>query len=64
SSATSCSIDNGVDSGGKTKGSAIARPLKDTTYTLTCQGLDGNRSSSVPVTIKQDFQYKYQEVAP
>jgi hypothetical protein len=60
--ADSCSIDQGVGSVNKISGTKDVRPSVSTTYTLTCQGLDGSRSSQATVNI--GFEPTRREVPP
>ena len=60
--ADSCSIDQGVGSVNSVSGTKSVRPSQTTTYTLTCSGLDGSRSSQATVNI--GFVPRLREVPP
>jgi hypothetical protein len=51
SGASSCTMDQGIDTGGLTNGSVIVSPSATTTYTLTCTGAGGEDSKSITVTV-------------
>ena len=67
--ADSCSIDQGIgtvcsgESDCATDGVSV-RPTATTTFTLTCQGLDGSRTWQTTVGIGQPGDIKYEEVPP
>ena len=60
--ANSCSIDQGIGSVSSVSGTKVVRPSVSTTYTLTCSGLDGSRSSQATVNI--GFEPTRREVPP
>ncbi|MDP1629172.1 MAG: hypothetical protein Q8L57_00975 [bacterium] len=60
--ADSCSIDQGIGSVNNVSGTKDVRPPQTTTYTLTCDGLDGSRS--LPATITVGFIPWIREVIP
>ncbi len=60
--ADSCSIDQGIGSVNNVSGTKGVRPVKTTTYTLTCSGLDDSRSYQSTVNI--GFIPKLREVIP
>ncbi len=64
SSADSCSIDQGIGSVNPSNGSVSVRPTKDTTYTLTCQALDGDGNTPAQVTVGVGFKPRIKEVIP
>ena len=60
--ADACSIDQGIGSVNPVSGTKDVRPSQTTTYTLTCSGLDGSRSSQATVNI--GFEPTRREVPP
>ncbi len=62
SSATSCSIDQGIGSVSSVSGSVEVRPAVTTSYTLNCTGIDGSRSFTTSVGI--GFIPKLKEIIP
>ena len=60
--ADSCSIDQGIGSVNNVSGTKSVRPPETTTYTLTCDGLDGSRSYYATVNV--GFTPKLREVIP
>jgi len=60
--ADTCSIDQGIGSVNNISGTKDVRPTKTTTYTLTCDGLDGSRSYQATVNV--GFTPKLREVIP
>lgn len=60
--ADSCSIDQGIGSVNNVSGSQEVRPSQITTYTLTCNGLDGERYWQATVNV--GFTPRLREVAP
>jgi len=60
--ADACSIDQGIGSVNPVSGTKDVRPTETTTYTLTCDGLDGSRSYQATVNV--GFTPKLREVIP
>ena len=60
--ADTCSIDQGVGSVNSISGSEEVRPSATTTYTLACDGLDGERTWQSTVNV--GFTPRVREVAP
>jgi hypothetical protein len=57
-----CSIDQGVGSVNNISGSQEVRPSATTTYTLSCDGLDGERTWQATVNV--GFTPRLREIAP
>jgi len=60
--ADACSIDQGIGFVNPVSGTKDVRPTETTTYTLTCDGLDGSRSYQATVNV--GFTPKLREVIP
>ncbi len=60
--ADTCSIDQGIGSVSNVSGSKEVRPSATTTYTLACNGLDGERTWQSTVNV--GFTPRVREVAP
>lgn len=67
--ADSCSIDQGVGSVCSSQADCSddnvkVRPTETTTFTLTCQGLDGQRQWQTTVSVGGPGEIKYKEIIP
>ena len=61
---TSCSINQGVGLVNNNSGSITVRPTQNTTYALSCDGLDGSKDFNTSVNIKSPLKIRYKEVIP
>jgi len=62
--ADSCSIDQGIGSVNNVSGTKQVRPTKTTTYTLTCQGPDGDGNTPLQTSVNVGFVPWIKEVIP
>jgi len=62
--ADSCSIDQGIGSVNNVSGTKQVRPTKTTTYTLTCQGPDGDGNTPLQTSVNVGFVPWIREVLP
>lgn len=62
--ANTCSIDQNIGLVSNTSNSVIIRPSQNTTYTLSCNGLDGSKTFTASVNLGSPLKVKYKEVIP